>query len=235
MAQIYDMQIPKHIVLTPKIATYMARHSTRADTVLEELRAETDRMGQIREMMISVEQGVLLSLLTKSIDTRLAVEIGTFTGYSSVCIARALPSDGRLLCFDNSEEWTAMARRYWQRANLEGKIELRLGDGAKQLRAFFETEPQAQVDFAFVDADKTGYDTYYELFLPRMRPNGVVVFDNMLWGGSVVTGPMDDPDVIAVDALNRKLGGDPRVESVLLPVADGIQLCRKREAAELEQ
>ena len=146
------------------------------------------------------------------------------TGPSSICIARGLPERGRLLCLDVSEEWTSIARKYWARAGVDKKIELRLGPAAESLK---KLERGRRFDFAFIDADKPGYDTYYELVLPRMRPNGLILFDNMLWGGRLgKKGRIKHPNGRAIDRLNRKLARDPRVQSVLLSIGDGVNLCR---------
>jgi caffeoyl-CoA O-methyltransferase len=215
----------KFITITPDIYHYIVAHRSAAnDPLLEKLRQETEKLGGISQMQISVEQGSFLSLLVAATGARRAVEVGTFTGYSSICIARGLGADGKLLCFDRSDEWTGIARKYWARAGIEDRIELRLGPAADTLR---ELDEVLTFDFAFIDADKTGYDTYYELLLPRMRSNGLLVFDNMLQHGRVATGPLTEPNEQAIDALNRKLARDPRVESVLLPIADGLHLCRK--------
>jgi len=219
------MSRTKFLSLTPPLYDYICAQRTGADDpLLERLRHDTDALGDISRMQISREQGTFLTLLTAAIGARRVIELGTFTGYSALCFARALPEDGRLLCLDLSEEWTAIARRYWHEAGVEKKIELRLGPAAEQLQ---KLEPAEQFDLAFIDADKTGYDHYYEALLPRMKPNGLLLFDNMLYGGHVLT-PDGDEDAEAINALNRKLAADPRVETVLLPFADGIQLCRKR-------
>jgi caffeoyl-CoA O-methyltransferase len=219
----------KYITLTPELSTYITAHrSDTADAVLEELRIETGNLGDISGMQISPEQGTFLSLLVAAGGARTAIEVGTFTGYSAICIARGLPRDGKLICCDVSDEWTGIARKYWPRAGVEQKIDLRLGDAQSTLRAL---ESDLEIDFAFIDADKTNYDNYYELILPRVRPNGLIIFDNMLWSGRVVTGPLDDPNIQAINALNHKLANDPRVESVLLPIADGLNICRKKSAS----
>jgi caffeoyl-CoA O-methyltransferase len=166
----------------------------------------------------------LMTLLVAAIGTRNAIEIGSFTGYSSICIARGLPEEGQLLCLDVSEEWTAIARKYWRRAGVEKKIELRLGPAVQNLKRL---EPGRKFDFAFIDADKPSYDAYYELVLPRMRANGLILFDNMLWGGRLgKPGKIKHPNGRAIEKLNRKLARDKRVESVLLSIGDGVQLCR---------
>lgn len=217
---------PKYITLNDNIYEYIgANHSNANDALLRDLQEETARLGGISEMQISADQGTFMSLFVAAIGARSAIEVGTFTGYSSICIARGLAAGGKLLCCDQSEEWTSVARKYWQRAGLQDTIELRLGSGADTLRAL---EPDREFDFAFIDADKSGYDTYYELILPRMRPNGVLIFDNMLRHGRVAATELSNPDDIAVNALNHKLAADPRIEAVLLPVADGLQVCRKR-------
>ena len=174
---------------------------------------------------ISDDQGTFLSILVAAAGVKSAIEVGTFTGYSSLCIARALPPKGKLLCLDASEEWTAVARKYWARAGLQNRIELRLGPAITRLK---QLERGLTFDFAFIDAAKTEYDAYYELLLPRVRRNGLILFDNMLWGGRLGDGAIKQANGRAIDALNLKLAGDPRVEAVLLSVADGIQLCRKR-------
>ncbi len=231
----------KFTSLTPALHHYiMAHHSgSRGDSqpgprsaepedeLLRELRHETEKLGGISQMLISAEQGTLLSLLVAATGARAAIEVGTFTGYSAICIARGLMPGGTLLCCDISDEWPAVGRPFWQRAGLEGTIELRAGDATQTLQAL---PPEQVFDFAFVDADKTGYDTYYELLLPRLKPNALIIFDNMLRDGRVANESLTEPDDVAIDALNRKLARDERVQAVLLPVADGLQICRKRAA-----
>ena len=169
--------------------------------------------------------GNFLQSVIKMADARQVVEVGTFTGYSALCLARALPKDGKLLCLDVDDDWTAIAKKYWERGGVSARIELRIGPAIETLR---KLEPETTFDFAFIDADKTEYEVYYELILPRIRPNGVILFDNMFWGGLVLEGLSDHPSARAVRELNEKLASDDRVECVLLPIADGIQLCRKR-------
>ena len=216
----------KYVTLTDSLYDYIVRHrSRRDDPVLDALRAETEALGDVARMLISPEQGDFLTLLTRLLDVRNAIEVGTFTGYSSICLARGLSGGGRLYCFDVNAEWAAIARRYWDEEGLAHRIELQLGDAKEILRNW---EPRAPLDLAFIDADKPGYDTYYELLLPRMKPDGLFIFDNMVWSGRVVEEPLTDPDGIAIDLLNGKLANDSRVESVLLPIADGLHLARKR-------
>jgi caffeoyl-CoA O-methyltransferase len=216
----------KFLSMNERLYRYVdACRSDVADPLLAQLREETAALGKDSECQISDDQGTFLSILVAAIGAKSAVEIGTFTGYSSLCIARALPAEGRLLCFDQSEVWTNIARKYWARAGLQDRIELRLGPAIPMLQ---KLDPELRFDFAFIDAQKTEYDAYYELLLPRVRPNGLILFDNMLWKGQLGGAPLSDPSARAVDVLNRKLAKDKRVEAVLLSVADGIQLCRKR-------
>jgi caffeoyl-CoA O-methyltransferase len=175
--------------------------------------------------MIGPDQGALISLLVGLIGAKSAVEVGTFTGMSSICIARYLAPGGKLICFEQDFKVTSIARRYWLRAGVQDKIELRLGDARRLLPHF---KPQTLIDFVFIDADKESYDFYFETILPYVRPGGLIVFDNMLRGGEVVhpvakTRPINR----AIDALNRKLASDPRVQMVLIPMSDGIVICRK--------
>lgn len=217
---------PKYVTLTDTLYDYVARHRSRViDPLLDQLRAETESLGEVAKMLISPEQGDFLTILTKLLGVRSAIEVGTFTGYSSICLARGLVEGGRLFCFDISAEWTAIARRYWDREGVKERIELHLGDARAKLPMW---EPPELLDLAFIDADKPGYDIYYEILLPKMKPNGLFIFDNMVWSGRVTEKPLTDPDGIAIDRLNSKLAGDARVESVLLPVADGLHFARKR-------
>jgi len=153
------------------------------------------------------------------------VEVGTFTGYSALCLARALPEDGRLLCLDVSEEWTSIGRRAWEKAGVDGKIELRIAPALDSLRALPETE---QFDMAFIDADKPNYGGYYAELLPRVRTNGLILVDNVLWSGAVVDPGRDDENTVAIRAFNDLVAADDRVESTILAVSDGLTLIRKR-------
>ena len=216
----------KYISLNDRLYRYVgACRSDAGDPILEALRVETESLGDISRMQISREQGSFMTLLVAAIGAKSAIEVGTFTGYSSLCIARGLAPRGRLICIDQSEEWTAIARKYWAKAGVQERIELRLGPAIPLLKAL---EAGRTFDFAFIDAAKTEYDAYYELVLPRVRINGLILFDNMLDDGKVAAEPIQDDRARSLDALNRKLANDPRIETVLLSISDGIQLCRKR-------
>lgn len=220
------MAVAKYVALNDALYDYVVKHRSRVvDPLLEELRAETEALGEIAVMLISREQGDFLTLLTKLLNVRSAVEVGTFTGYSSICITRGLPGNGKLTCFDTNAEWTGIAQKYWEREGLTEKIELRLGDAATELPRWNPAQP---LDLAFIDANKAGYDNYFELLLPKMKPNGLFIFDNMLWHGRIIEQPLTEPDGIALNKLNLKLATDPRVESVLLPMADGLHFARKK-------
>ncbi|MFF4127612.1 O-methyltransferase [Microbispora rosea] len=209
---------------TPAVAAYAAAHTSPPDDLLADLAEETHRLvGDRISMQIAPEQGTLLTMLVRLSGARSAVEVGTFTGYSSICIARGLPADGRLIACDVSEEWTAVARRYWQKAGLDDRIELRLGPAADTLRAMPAGE---SIDFAFIDADKPGYPVYYEEILPRLRPGGLIAVDNTLQHGDI-TDPAAGGNVPAMREFNDLVARDSRVTSVLLTVADGLTLIRK--------
>jgi caffeoyl-CoA O-methyltransferase len=211
-------------IVNPEINDYLLAHSEPADEVLRDLAEETHReLGGRAAMQISHDEGELLTMLVRLTGARRAVEVGTFTGYSSICIARGLPDDGHLLCCDVSEEWTAIARRYWERAGLTDRIELRIAPALETLKGL---PTGRDLDFAFIDADKTGYASYFEEIVPRVRPGGLIVLDNMLRDGRVLE-PQNDDDR-AIDALNDALLADERVEVVLLPVRDGVSLARVR-------
>ena len=218
---------PRSFLLTPELAGYVRASSEAPDDVVSDLLAETAAMAERGEapatFQIAPEQGVFMQLLTRALRARQAIEIGTFTGYSALCIARGLPEDGSLLCLDRSQEWTSVARRYWARAGVDDRIDLRLGDALTTLRSL----PSAETfDLAFVDADKTGYPAYVEELYGRMTPNGVVLLDNTLRQGRALAPTTEDDH--AVVALNTALAVDPRWETVLLPLADGLTMLRKR-------
>ncbi|MBP2703309.1 O-methyltransferase [Microbispora sp. RL4-1S] len=206
------------------VAEYASAHTTPPDDLLASLAEETRRQtGDRSGMQIIPEQGVLLTMLVQLAGARRAVEVGTFTGYSSICVARGLPEDGRLLACDVSEEWTSIARRYWDKAGLTGKIELRLGPAADTLRALPEEE---LFDFAFIDADKPAYPVYYEEILRRLAPGGLITVDNTLQSGRIAD-PSAEGNVPAMRAFNDLVAADSRVTTVLLPFADGLTLIRK--------
>jgi len=218
---------PRSFLLTPELAAYVRAGSEAPDPVVADLMAETAALADRGEVpatfQIAPEQGTFMELLTRALGVRRAIEIGTFTGLSALCVARALPEDGSLICLDRSAEWTAVARRYWERAGVAGRIDLRLGDALPTLQ---EMPADETFDLAFVDADKTGYPAYVEELHPRMRPNGVVLLDNTLRSGRVLD-PQSEDDRAMV-ALNAALAADPRWETVLLPLADGLTMLRKR-------
>ena len=216
----------KYLSLDDRMYRYVCEQRSRArDPILEDLRRETEALGEVSRMQIGRDQGGYMTLLVAAIGARSAIEVGTFTGYSSICIARGLPARGRLLCVDASAEWTSIARRYWKRAGVQSRIEMRLGPAIPLLRRL---ERGLKFDFAFIDAAKEEYEAYYELILPRVRRNGLILFDNMLSGGDVAAGRVRSGRVRTLHQLNRKLSRDSRVEAVLLAVGDGIQFCRKR-------
>jgi caffeoyl-CoA O-methyltransferase len=220
-----DAAAPKSFLLTSELAAYLVGHGTPPDDVQRSLIEETRGLGAVAGMQIAPEQGAFLTILTRIMGVRSAVEVGTFTGYSALCIARGLADGGRLLCCDVSEEWTAVARRAWDRAGVADRIDLRIAPGADTLRALPEAET---IDLAFIDADKPSYGVYYEEILRRLRPNGVLLVDNVLWDGRVVQPDAADENTVAIRAFNDMVAADPRVEAVMLPVADGLTLCRKR-------
>jgi predicted O-methyltransferase YrrM len=215
----------KTLPFSQALLDYIDAHcSFQTDLILRELRDETARLGDIARMQIDPIQGGLFVFLARLIGAERILEIGTFTGYSAICFARALPAKGHLWCLDASEQWTSIARRYWQRAGVEERITLRIGDARETLP---ELKSVAPFDLVFIDADKPAYDLYFELSLPLVRAGGLLIFDNTLQEGRVVPGHASEPAAQAIRALNTKLATDPRVETVLLPLADGTTLCRK--------
>jgi len=219
----------KFTPLNPDLYQYLLDHGHNQDPVLAELAAETERLGALSLMQIAPEQGTLMALLVRATGARSAIEIGTFTGYSAICIARALPPDGRLLCCDVNEEWTAVARRYWQKAGVAYRITLRLGPAIDTIRAL---PADTTFDFAFIDADKVSYRAYYEALLPRLRPNGLILFDNVLWMGQVADPNDTSAETRTMRELNDFIAQDRRVQAVMISVSDGLTIVRKRAPGE---
>lgn len=217
--------INKFLSLDRTLYDYVVAHGHNAEPLLRELAEETAKLGSLSSMQIAPEQGTMMGLLARAIGARSAIEVGTFTGYSSICVARALPENGRMLCLDVSEQWTAIARRYWERAGLIGKITLKLGPAAETLRAMPASEA---FDFAFIDADKENYRLYYEEILKRTRRDGLILVDNVLWNGQVVNESDQTSSTRAIREFNDFVVNDERVEAVLVPVADGLTIARKK-------
>jgi len=215
---------PKSFSLSPEIHRYLVAHGTPPDAVQEALIARTEELGGIARMQIAPEQGAFMTILTRLLEVRNAVEIGTFTGYSALCIARGLTDGGRLLCCDVSEEWTAIAKEHWDLAGVSDRIDLRI---APALETLVTLPADASIDLAFIDADKENYANYYDALLPRLRPNGVMLVDNTLWGGSVIDDARDDASTVAIRAFNDMVAADNRVDTVQLPISDGLTLIRK--------
>jgi caffeoyl-CoA O-methyltransferase len=217
---------PRHVDATPELIDYVAAHgSWPDDEVVAALRKETAALGPASGMQLAADQGQLLTLLTRIIGAQRAVEVGTFTGYSALCIARGLAPGGRLLCCDVSEEWTAIARRAWAGAGLDDRIELRLAPAVETLRALPATE---HLDLAFIDADKVGYQAYWDELVPRVRAGGLLLADNVLWSGNIVDPGEDDANGRALRAFNDAVTADDRVDAVILPAFDGLTIARKR-------
>jgi caffeoyl-CoA O-methyltransferase len=212
-------------LLSPELYHYLRTYSSQPDRLLLDLAAETQRAFSVAAgMQISHEQGAFLAMLTRLTRASRALEIGTFTGYSAICIARGLAESGKLTCCDSSEKWTSLARRYWRMAGLSDRIELRLGPAADTLRALPADET---FDLVFIDADKTGYIDYWESIVPRVRSGGVILADNTLSGGRVMDPANVDESVRGIRAFNDHVLADARVERVLLPIGDGLTLARK--------
>jgi predicted O-methyltransferase YrrM len=215
------------IPMTDRLYDYLLKVSLREPPLLAALREETAKMP-MAGMQISPEQGQFMGLLAELIGARKAIEVGTFTGYSALCVAQALPPDGKLVACDISEEFTSVARRYWAKSGIGDRIELRLAPALDTLKSLLAGGGAGSFDFAFIDADKTQYDAYYEAILKLLRPGGLITIDNVLWSGAVADGRKRDADTLALRALNEKLKTDKRISLSMLPIGDGLTLARKR-------
>jgi predicted O-methyltransferase YrrM len=215
------------ITMTDPLYDYLLQVSLREPPVLRRLREFTQRRPH-GNMQISPEQGQFMALLVQLIGAKRTIEVGTFTGYSSTAVALALPERGRMICCDVSEDYTAIARKFWREAGVEKKIDLRLAPAKKTLDALLRDGQAGKFDFGFIDADKENYRAYYERVLKLLRPGGVVAIDNVLWGGSVLDEADQSVDTKAIRAFNKKLKGDKRVTLSLVPIGDGLTLARKK-------
>lgn len=217
----------KTLCITEKLYEYMLSVSLREPEVLLELRRETG-LDEQANMQIAPEQGQFMALLVRLLGAKKTLDIGVYTGYSSLCIGLALPQDGRVIACDLNREWTDIAKRYWRKAGVADKIDLRLAPARQTLEELLANKAAAaSFDFAFIDADKVNYDIYYEYCLQLVRPGGLIAVDNVLWDGAVADETVDDVDTEAIRALNSKIHADPRVELSLVPIADGLTLARK--------
>jgi caffeoyl-CoA O-methyltransferase len=214
------------IAVTDAIRDYLLDVTVRESPLLARLREETQRLPSAG-MQISPEQGRFMAFLVELLRVRRYLEVGVFTGYSSLSVALAMPADGRIVACDRSEEWTGIARRYWKEAGVEQKIELRLGNGLESLDALAASGARGSFDFVFIDADKDNYARYYDRCLDLVRTGGLIAIDNVLWGGSVAR-PAKDADTAALQALNDKIHADQRVDIAMLSIGDGVTLARKR-------
>jgi caffeoyl-CoA O-methyltransferase len=215
----------RSFLVTDAIRDYAVSHgSWKPDEVISQLHTETAELGDAAGMQIGDDQGQFLTMLTRLIGARRAVEVGTFTGYSSLCIARGLADGGNLLCCDVSEEWTRIAVRAWQRAGLADRIELRLAPALQTLAAL---PADATLDLVFIDADKPNYGAYWDELVPRVRPGGLLLADNVLWSGEIVQPAAEDQNRTALQLFNNKVAADPRVEVMVLTAFDGLTVARK--------
>jgi len=219
------VEAPKLVALTAELHAYLVSHGTPPDEIQSALIDETRALGNVAIMQISPEQGAFMTLLARILGARRAIEIGTFTGYSALCLARGLSEDGELICCDVSEPWTNVGRSYWERAGVGHKIDLRIAPATETLA---DLPQQPNFDLAFIDADKSSYIDYFEALLPLIRAGGVILVDNVLWMGAVIDPKANDENTVAIRRFNDFVAADPRVECVMLPIADGLTLLRKR-------
>jgi caffeoyl-CoA O-methyltransferase len=216
----------RNFPITDEVRGYAVEHgSWRPDDVARKLRVDTEALGSPASMQIGDDQGQLLTMLARLVDARRAIEVGTFTGYSALCIARGMAGDGRLLCCDVSVEWTSIAQEAWQRAGLADRIELRIAPAVDTLRAL---PAIADTDLTFIDADKAGYLNYWNELVPRVRPGGLLIADNVLWSGRIVDPDPAEVDLAALREFNDVVAADERVEVVVLTAYDGLTIARKR-------
>jgi predicted O-methyltransferase YrrM len=215
------------IGISDELHEYVIRHGVREPAIFRRLREETAGLPQAT-MQIAPDQGAFLAMLVGLIEAKRCIELGTFTGYSSLAVALAMPPEGRIVCCDVSDEWTSIARRYWAEAGVSDRVDLRLGPALATLDELIAGGAAGTFDFAFIDARKSEYPDYHERIVQLLRPGGLAVYDNVLWGGAVIDESQNDPDTLGIRRLNERIGLDQRVEVSMLPFADGLTLARKR-------
>lgn len=214
------------IEITQNIINYLSANGYRPDPIIDELVKETNALGATAQMQISPEQGQFLEMIVRLINAKNCLEIGRFTGLSTLCIAKGLTADGKVVTIDNSSEFLFFAEKYWKKEGVENKIESIIGKGVEVLQSLLDQ--QKIFDFVFIDADKNNYNNYYELSLQLISSNGLIIIDNMLWNGDVAENNITDNNTVSIRALNEKILKDSRVEFSLLPIADGLSFIRKR-------
>lgn len=214
------------LTMTESLRQYLCSSGLREHPILKELRALTSQ-HPYRDMQISPEQGQLMAMLARLIGAKRTIEVGVFTGYSALAVALALPEDGHMVACDISEEYTRTAREFWAKADVDSRIDLKLAPAAQTLQSLIDNAQQTSFDMAFIDADKTGYDQYYELCLTLVRPGGLILIDNVLWSGKVADSHYQDDDTQTIRRLNEKIHNDPRVEMMMLPISDGLTIAIK--------
>ena len=214
---------PKSFNLSPELHRYMLAHGTAPAAIQQGLIEATSKLGGISVMQIAPEQGALMTMLTQLIGATRAIEVGTFTGYSALCIARGLPKDGQLICCDVSDEWTSVGVPFWEKAGVRNRIDLRIAPALETLQGIKEDD---SFDLAFIDADKPSYQAYVEELLRLVRPGGLILVDNVLWGGNVINAENNEDNTLAIRAFNEKIAKDPRVDCVMLAISDGLTFLR---------
>lgn len=217
----------KSSITSEAVARYVVEKIVLDSNLEKKLRIETMRLEHGR-MISGSDVGALLAILAQSVNAKMAIEIGTFTGYTALKVASVLPKEGKLICCDISPEWTALGRRYWHEAGVSEKIDLKIAPATQTLKSIIASGQENVFDFAFIDADKIGYDNYYELCLKLLRPGGLIVLDNMLWDGAVANTQIQDETTQALRKMNEKISQDDRVNACLLTVGDGLMLARKK-------
>lgn len=213
--------------LTESLYKYLLQHSLRESPIAASLRNATEKLTEFN-MQIAAEQGQLMALLARLMGVQRAIEIGTFTGYSALCVAQQLPEDGLLIACDVSTEWTNIAQAYWEEAGVQSRIDLRIAPALETLEALLAEGQQNSFDWMFIDADKENYSAYYDRGFELIRPGGLILFDNVFWGGAVADQNDQTPDTLAIRALNKQLKDDPRIELSMLPIGDGLTLALKK-------
>jgi caffeoyl-CoA O-methyltransferase len=211
--------------IDPNIVDYLRAHTAPPDEALKWITEQTIALGKYAVMQIGSEQVALMTILTKLVGAKFAVEVGTFTGTSALAIARGLAADGKLLCCDVNEKWTAIALEGWKRGGVEDRIELRIGPALDTLQGL---SPDPTIDLVFIDADKPNYENYLRELIPRVRRGGLILIDNTIWYGQVINHKVNDPDTVALRAVNDAVAADPRLESVIVPIGDGLTIAYKR-------